>query len=89
MENSGGAVFSLGLSVLAVVGALFVTQISREERVEPAYKDACARYGRFECCVREEEKERSAQDPMFVPAQDTGDGEGSSAGGCAASVMAE
>ncbi|MEQ1566245.1 MAG: hypothetical protein ABMA64_11455 [Myxococcota bacterium] len=52
-----GWMFSLGLSVLAVVAALIASTADsrRAERAEAmAGADSCVRYGKVECCVRGE-----------------------------------
>ncbi|MEQ1501988.1 MAG: hypothetical protein ABMB14_07140 [Myxococcota bacterium] len=48
--------FTLGLSVLAVVSALIVSTVRPPEPDPSAMIDAesCFRYGRLECCVKGE-----------------------------------
>jgi hypothetical protein len=52
-----GWMFTLGLSVLAVVAALVASSIGPRHTAQEdasAQADSCLRYGKVECCVRGE-----------------------------------
>ncbi len=55
-QTPRGWMFTLGLASLAILGALVAraTSIGETEEAHTIEADSCFRYGRLECCVKDD-----------------------------------